>query len=105
MKSIQFSHFADKTVQDQGTNSTTVLKGMFSVSKMARYAAPLEGAMHVFTTGKQRKSETMFAGTSNPFVKVSILFSKMESAWPNHLPRLSFSMCSTEADGLVNLNF
>lgn len=87
MKRIQFSHSADKTVQDQGTSSTTVLKGMFSVSKMARYAAPLKGAMHVFTTGKQRKSEEMFAETSNPFVKVSIFFSKIESAWPNHLPQ------------------
>lgn len=87
MKSIQFSHSADKTVQDQGTSSTDVLKGMFSVLKMAWYAAPLEGGMHVFTTGKQRKSEEMFAETSNPFVKVSIFFSKMESAWPNHLPQ------------------
>lgn len=87
MKSIQFSHSADKTVQDQGTSSTDVLKGMFSVLKMAWYAAPLEGGMRVFTTGKQRKSEEMFAETSNPFVKVSIFFSKMESAWPNHLPQ------------------
>lgn len=87
MKSIQFSHSADKTVQDQGTSSTDVLKGMFSVSKMARYAAPLKGGMRVFTTGKQQKSEEMFAETSNPFVKVSIFFSKIESAWPNHLPQ------------------
>lgn len=55
------------------------------VSKMVQYAALLEGAMLVFTTGKQQRSEEMFAETSNPFVKVSILFSKMESTWPNHL--------------------
>lgn len=69
-----FSHSADKTVQDQGTSSTTVLKGMFSVSKITRYAAPLEWSRLVFTTGKQWKSEEMFAETSNPFCKgVNIL--------------------------------
>ena len=60
---------------------------------MAQYAAPLQGPMLVFTTGKQRKSEEMFAETSNSFVKVSVLFSKMESAWPNHLPQTELSVC------------